>query len=153
MIPSPLIWFNPETLLSHGPIMKVWAYAVATWRQGRLAILSEWYVSKFAARCEYDEMGKSFCMTVIEGKAFIYRHLVPRRLAPMQGARIHRPSIIDGMLTYPASPTSPSEDSSYIQPHSLLHPATPIHPATPTSATPTSPSQIVIDLTEDDDDH
>ena len=53
-----------------------WEYAVGTWWQGTLHIISDWYVAKAAAQAEYEDMGKSLNMVVLQGKAFIVRRAI-----------------------------------------------------------------------------
>jgi hypothetical protein len=51
-----------------------WKFAVATFWQGRLHIMSGWYVSRDAADAEYEQLGRSMNFCVLSGRAFIYRH-------------------------------------------------------------------------------
>ena len=58
--------------------MASWIFAVATWHNGRLYIMSDWYGSWLCADCEYEQMGKDLNMCVLRGGAFIYRHAIRR---------------------------------------------------------------------------
>ena len=47
------------------PLMKVWVYAVATWWQGRLTLMSEFYLTTGAAQEEYAQMGMRITFRVM----------------------------------------------------------------------------------------
>ena len=51
-----------------------WKWAVATWHQGKIYIMSEWYICKWGAESEYEQMGLSMNLCVVSGRAWLYRH-------------------------------------------------------------------------------
>jgi hypothetical protein len=53
-----------------------WEYAVGTWWQGTLHIMSYWYGAKAGAQAEYEQLGQSMLPLAIRGKAFIIRRAV-----------------------------------------------------------------------------
>ena len=52
-----------------------WIYAVATWYNGEIYIMSEWFVAKWAARSEMEQMGRAMNYCVMRGEAWIVRRL------------------------------------------------------------------------------
>ena len=51
-------------------------WAVATWWQGRIYLMSAFYTTKAAAQAEYFDLGNSMNQRVLAGKAFLYMHAV-----------------------------------------------------------------------------
>ena len=63
-------------------LMNVWIYAVATWWQGRLHVMSDWFGQKGAAKDALEAMGRGGVLHVVHDKAWIYRHLIDSRRLP-----------------------------------------------------------------------
>ena len=63
-------------------LMNVWIYAVATWWQGRLYVMSDWFGQKGAAKDALEAMGRGGVLHVVHDKAWIYRHLIDSRRLP-----------------------------------------------------------------------
>jgi hypothetical protein len=57
-------------------------FAVATVWNGKLTLLSEWYITKAACDAEYEDMGRSMHGTVLAGKAFFLRKAIWRSEDP-----------------------------------------------------------------------
>jgi hypothetical protein len=53
-------------------------WAVATWWEGRLYLMSEFYSSRAAADAEYEQLGRSMNCRVLAGQVFLYMHAVRR---------------------------------------------------------------------------
>jgi len=49
-------------------------WCVATWHDGRLYLMSQWYCDRAGADAEYEQLGQSLNLCVLRGHAFLYMH-------------------------------------------------------------------------------